>query len=62
VCRCSAVSAMPLHAESVFCQPLRLHAGDEAGVNIELSSVVIIGRRDYVLRAVHPQASVHHDV
>ncbi|KAI3434469.1 hypothetical protein D9Q98_002546 [Chlorella vulgaris] len=36
--------------------------GDEAGVNIELSSVVIIGRRDYVLRAVHPQFGLQWNV
>lgn len=32
--------------------------GAEAGVDLDLSSVIVVGRKDYVLRSVHPQVSV----
>jgi hypothetical protein len=30
-------------------------AGAEAGLDVDLANVVVIGRKDYVLRSVHPQ-------
>lgn len=32
-------------------------AGAEAGLQVDLDNVIVIGRKDYVLRSVHPQAS-----
>lgn len=32
-------------------------AGSEAGLQLDLNNVLVIGRKDYVLRSVHPQAS-----
>lgn len=31
--------------------------GSEAGLDLDFSSVIVVGRKDYVLRSVHPQAS-----
>lgn len=30
--------------------------GAEAGVDLDLGSVIVVGRKDFVLRSVHPQA------
>jgi hypothetical protein len=30
-------------------------AGAEAGLDVDLANVVVIGRKDYVLRSVHPK-------
>ena len=47
----------PACCRSCSSQTGTLGAGAEAGLQVELDNVIAIGRKDYILRSVHPQAS-----